>query len=442
MPANIAAQAGEGQINLFEIESNYGRPKLDLSGGIVALDYYESILENEISAYATFVDTGYRKDREGYSVNEEKGIKLTTGERINLKITDGYRTTLSFLDDRHFRIRIPEGLSGTTNKLTFNTVLFTKESVDNELSENRVVRHYDGKVSDIVEKILTEVLKTPKKLNIEETLNTTSIVPTNTKPFYQCTWLGPRAVPILPNAKGNLAGFFFYETYDGFNFRSIDKLFQQLPKRKLIFNNLIEGSPPPGYDAKILEPPYFSSALDLKNILQTGSHLKTTLKGFNTYESSYRRNEFDSKEQFNISNIGGKEKPAIATELNLEERSSRISIKVDNQGAIVEGKSLKDQLPKSTFVTYNNDEILRQSYMRYNNLFSIKMSIVIPGDFELRAGDLLHCDLPEISGVTSKEVSRKVSGIYMIVDLCHHITKNNCYTRVNLVRESIGRKSF
>ena len=441
MPANIAAQGGEGQINLFEIQSNYKHPTLDLAGGIVELSYYESILENEVSAYATFVDTGHRNG-EGYSVIEDKGVNLTTGEVINLKITDGYGTTLSFLDKKHLKVRIPEGISGTTNKLIFNIGLFTDESVNNQLTENRVKRKYDGKISDTVTKILKEVLKTPKNLYIDETLNNLSVLPTNTKPFYQCTWLAPRSIPVLPNSKGNLAGFFFYETYDGFMFKSIDKLFQQTPKRRLIFNNLIELTTPSGYDAKILEPPFFSSSLDLKTILETGSHLKTTLKTFNTYESAFRKNEFDSINQFNSDTMGGKEKPLIATDLDLQNKSSRISIKFDDQGFMTEGKDLNSQLQKSTFVNYNNDEILRQSYVRYNNLFSIKMSIVIPGDFTLRAGDLVHCDVPEISGNTSKYVSQKVSGIYMIVDLCHRITKTGCYTRLNLVRESIGRKPF
>ena len=160
----------------------------------------------------------------------------------------------------------------------------------------------------------------------------------------------------------------------------------------------------------------------------------------NAYESAYRENEFDSKEQFKVTNNGGKEQPVIGKFLNIQDQEARISFKLDDMGALVPGKTLLDQLPKSTYVNYNNDEILRQSYMRYNNLFSTKLSIAIPGDFSLRAGDLIHCDFPEISNNKTKLISEKVSGIYMISDVCHRITKNSCYTRLNLVRESIGRK--
>lgn len=438
MPANIAAQGGQAQINLFEFESNYGKPKLDLAGGIAELNYYESILENTIRATATFADTGYRKE-EGSAVTEEEGIKLTSGERINLKITDGYGTTLSFLDDKNLVLKNPRP-SGTTNKIILDVDLYTTESVNNDLAPYRVDKRYDGKISDTVEKILREVLKTTKQLDIDTTLNSLPLLPITTKPFYQCTWLGPRSVPDVQNANGNLAGFFFYETYDGFKFKSIDKLFEQTPKRKLIFNNLIEDSLPPEYDAKILEPPYFSSSFDLKTILQTGSHLMSELKALNTYESAFRKSKFDSMNQFNADNNGGKEQPVIAKFLNVQEQASRITYKLDDQGFLVPGNTLLDQLPRSTYVNYNNDDILRQSIMRYNNLFSTKLSLVIAGDFSLRAGDLVHCDVPEVSSNTTKLVSQTISGIYMISDVCHRITKNSCYTRLNLVRDSIGRK--
>jgi len=439
MPANIAAQGGQSQIDLFEFESNYDKPKLDLAGGIVELNYYESILDNTVRATATFADTGYRKE-EGSAVTEEQGIKLTTGEKVNLKITDGYDTTLSFLGEKHLVVMEPKQTAGTTNKITFDIDLITAEAVNNDLVPNRCVKNYQGKISDTVEKILKEVLKTPKELDIDTTLNSIVLVPTTTKPFYQCTWLGPRSVPDVQDAKAKLAGFLFFETYEGYKFKSIDKLFEQKPKKKLIFNNLI-GEIPPMYDAKILQYSFVSS-LNLKNILQTGSHLKTELKAMNTYESSYRKNEADSKDQFNQTNNGGKEQPVIGKFLNLQEQASRISYKLDDQGFLVPGKTLKEQLPKSTYVNYNNDEILRQSYMRYNNLFSTKLSIAIPGDFSLHAGDLVHCDFPEITSNKTKLVSEKVSGIYMISDVCHRITKNSCYTRLNLVRDSIGRKAI
>jgi hypothetical protein len=436
MSANFAAQAGEAQIKLFEFESNYNEP-VDVSGGILELNYYESILDNTVRATATFADTGYRKG-EGSAVVEDSDLNLTVGEKVNLKVTDGNQFNLDFTGSKHLRIKETRNIDESTNKIIFTVDLFSKESINNELEQYRVKQRFDGKISDSIEKILKEILKTEKELDIDTTLNELSFIGNVEKPFYKCTWLGPRSVPDTQNAKGNLAGFFFYETYEGFKFKSIDKLFEQKPKKKLIFNNII-GEIPQEYDGKILDYS-FDSTIELKNVLLTGSQLNSKMKAVNAYESAYRENAFDSKNQFNETNTGGKEQPKIAADLKIQEQNSRISYKWDDPGFLVPGKDLKSQLPKSTYINYSNDEILRQSYMRYNNLFNIKLSIAIAGDMSLRAGDLLHCDFPEVTSNATKSYSKKKSGIYMITDVCHRITKNSCYTRLNLVRESIGRK--
>jgi hypothetical protein len=439
MPANITAQAGQTQIKLFEVYSNYGK-QVDISSGCIQLEYYESILDNTVRVTAIIIDTGHRANSSNSSASVEKDdINLTVGEKVHLKITDGNQFTLDLTGNNQLRIKEVRNIDESTNKMMFVLDLFSKESIDNELEKCRVVKRYDGKISDSVQKILKDVLKTPKQLDIDPTLNRLSFIGNVEKPFYKTTWLGPRSVPDVANAKGILAGFFFYETYDGFKFKSIDKLFEQKPKKKYIFNNLIESSPPPGYDGKILDYT-FDSTLDLKNTLLTGSQLNSKIKAVNSFESAYREKTFDSKKQFSDKNTGGKVQPVIAKDINLQQENSRITYKWDDPGFLVEGKNLKEQLPKSTYINYSNDEILRQSSMRYNNLFSIKLSISIAGDMSLRAGDLVFCDFPEVSSKVNTVVSQKKSGIYMIVDVSHHVTKNGCFTRANLVRESIERK--
>lgn len=436
--ANRPAQAGESQITLFEIYSNYGDP-VDVKSGCIDFNYYESILDNSIRASATIVDTGFRSSGGGAAAVEKDDANLTVGEKVNLKVTDGNEFKLDFTGDKQFRIEEVRNVDESNNKMMFTIDLFSKESIDNELEKNRVKQRFDGKISDSITKILTDNLKTPKTLDIDTTLNSLSFIGNIEKPFYKTTWLGPRSVPDVKDAKGNLAGFFFYETYDGYKFKSIDKLFEQEPKKKYIFNNLIDAKPE-GYDGKILDFS-FDSTLNLKNVMLTGSQTSAELSAGNFYESAFRKNSFSSSSQFFETNTGGKEQPLIAADLNLQDHITRRSYKWDDTGILVEGKDLKAQLPKSTYNNYNNDEVLRQSYMRYNNLFSIKLSVAIAGDMSLRAGDLVHCDFPEISDKKSTLVSEKKSGVYMIVDVCHRVTKNGCYTRMNLVRESIGKKT-
>jgi hypothetical protein len=154
MAENIAAQAGEGQIKQLIFYSNYNEP-VDVASACIELNYYESILDNTVRSTATFVDTGYRKDNEnGMSVFEKDDINMTSGEKVDIKIVDGYGTELQFIEDKHLRINgDPSASSEDVNKVVFNVNMCSKESIDNVNADNYVYGRYDGKISDSVKSI-------------------------------------------------------------------------------------------------------------------------------------------------------------------------------------------------------------------------------------------------------------------------------------------------
>ncbi len=442
MLANTPAQAGEGQIKELVFYSNYNDP-IDVSSGCIELNYYESILDDTVRFSGTFGDTGYRKgDENGSAAFERDDLNLTTGEKVDIKIEDGYGTELKFSEDNQLRINgDPSASSEDVNKVIFSVDMYSKECIDNVNAGNYVYGRYDGKITDSVAAILRGCLKTPKNIVIDPGLNTYNFLGHSEKSFYLCTLLAKKCVPDLPNAFGNLAGYLFYETYDGFQFRSIDMLFMQEPKRKLIYNQLI-GEIPPGYDGKILTYSFIGSA-NLDNAIQTGALTRARQQRFNPRTKGYDENSYDSESSYFEDNNGGKERIKIAEGTGIQESVTRqFSGRSADDGILPAGLRLRQQIPKSRKPNFDMNEIVRQSVMRYNQLFTHKMSIAIPGDFSLRAGDLIYCDFPEVSGKTSRVVSQKVGGIYMIADVCHRLTKNSCYTRLNLVRDSIYRKPF
>ena len=443
MAENFAAQAGSGQINLFEVFSNYRQDPLDVASACIELNYYESILDNTVRAEATLVDTGYRKDnQDGMSIFEKEDINMTSGEKVHLKITDGYNTQLQFVDGRQLRINgDPSASSEDVNKVVFSIDMYSKESIDNMNADNWVYGRYNGSIPDSFRAILQNSLKTPKNIFIDPGLNSYNFLGHAEKPFYLGCFLAKKCVPRLPGAFGKLAGYLFYETYDGFNFRSIDMLFMQQPKRKLIYNQLI-GEIPEGYDGKILDYS-FIGAVNLDNVIKSGAMSTARKQEFNRMKNDYNENRKSSDLQYQGGNNGGLEKDRIAKDIGIQEKVTRqVNSRMADDAILTGGNTLAQQIPKAQEPNFNYDEIVRQSMMRYNQLYSHKMSIAIAGDFSLRAGDLVYCDFPEVSGKTNRVVSQKVGGIYMIADVCHRITKNNCYTRLNLVRDSIYRKPF
>ena len=430
---NIAAK--EYDISRFEITSNEGKT-LDVSLGCVQLQYYESILDNTVRVSTILVDSGDRIDGQSVSVLEMEDLKLTGGEEVSLEMEDGYGQKLKFSGDSQLRIKsIHDAIE--TNTLSYMIDLWSKECLDNELVETRVTKRYDGKISDSIESILKNALKTPKVIDTDETENLFSFLGRSEKPFYKCAWLAKRSIPT--GSTGKSAGYLFFETADGFKFKSIDKLFGQNYKRKLIYTRTPDL--PDAYDAKILEYSY-DSAIDVEKVLLTGALFKTELRATNFYDNKPRRNETSHKNQEDEDKMGGKEHPTIAKDLGLQDKATRVVVRYDKKGVLPPGTNLEEQLKKSKSNDYDIDSIIRQSAMRYNQLFTQKLSMTIPGDFGLRAGDIVYCDFPEMTTKNMRFVSHKKGGLYMIVDLCHLITTNKTFTKLNLVRESIGRKPF
>ena len=430
---NIAAK--ECDISKFEITSNEGKT-LDVSLGCVQLQYYESILDNTVRVSTILVDSGDRIGEQSVSVLEMEDLKLTGGEEVSLEMEDGYGQKLKFSGDSQLRIKsIHDAIE--TNTLSYMIDLWSKECLDNELVETRVTKRYDGKISDSIESILKNALKTPKVIDTDETENLFSFLGRSEKPFYKCAWLAKRSIPT--GSTGKSAGYLFFETADGFKFKSIDKLFGQNYKRKLIYTRTPDL--PDAYDAKILEYSY-DSAIDVEKVLLTGALFRTELRATNFYDNKPRRNETSHKNQEDEDKMGGKEHPTIAKDLGLQDKATRVVVRYDKKGVLPPGKNLEEQLKKSKNNDYDIDSIIRQSAMRYNQLFTQKLSMTIPGDFGLRAGDIVYCDFPEITTKNMRSVSHKKGGLYMIVDLCHLITTNKTFTKLHLVRESIGRKPF
>ena len=79
--------------------------------------------------------------------------------------------------------------------------------------------------------------------------------------------------------------------------------------------------------------------------------------------------------------------------------------------------------------------------MRYNQLFSTKISVTIPGDFSLHAGYSIFFDGPELTSDANKDsIDQKDGGLYIIADICHYSSVKETYTKMNLIRDSTERK--
>jgi hypothetical protein len=449
MGKNLAASGGEVDIKQFEITSNYNKKTTDISGGVMELFVWESLFDSTVRASVIYADTGYDDSGSRQISNTEGGgnsdFVNSAGEKTELVIEDLYKNKLVFTGDYHLRVskNKREAFGGPhTTKTLVATEFYSKECIDNEDSEKRVVKKYQYKTSDNVKLILTDVLGTPKNITVDKSKNDYNFLGGREKVFQQCTWLSRVSVPDGVSApNGVLAGYLFYETaYDGtkggYNFKSIDLLFSKSPVRKYIMTATNEI--PPGYSGNILNH-FEHVSIDLQRSLVAGDQTKRKLETINPYNVEFAQNDFSAKSQNLDWNNGGKDFWKLAEDLNLKDKITRINTKAYDTGIVPTGLNWKEQKKESKEINYDIGDIIRQATNRFNQLFTYQITIIIPCDLGLHVGDVILVDFPEISQKEVREISKNKSGIYMIMDLAHRITRTGSYTSLHLTRDSIFR---
>ena len=456
MTQNSATLAGN--LTKFQIfkATDSSDVSVDMLGACVELKYYESVLSNTISASAIIVETGFT-DTTNEDGDPIMGIIDTLpvrgGEPVLLEFADAQPepNKLSFkTNDTALYVNRLRNLDPGTQKDVYVIDLCTREFLANE--QTRVGKRYDEKISDNVKTILTEQggIQIKKNINIDETAIPYNFIGNQKKPFYLCTWLASRSVPVINvegesnvDGKGGAAGYFFFENYEGFQFRSLDKLLDQKrePVKKYIYTG--NESYPPEYDGHILNV-NVDRDIDLQQNLALGTYANRSIF-FNYASMEYLGRDYniEDNQKDKIVNAGDQDIAWVAPAFR--KGPSRLMNHILDVGTLPRGNTPKEQLKNRkadpTKPTWDAEDTMVQSIMRYNQLFTIKIDIMIPGDFSLKAGDLIFCDFPLLTTDVNTQVNDQSGGIYMIASLCHRITTSDTYTSLSLVRDTFGRKA-
>ena len=426
------------QVSKAEITSNEGGTTASLVNGFVSLMYYESILQDSVKVDFIFADTGNSVD--GKSVME--GLPIVGTEDFELKFEDNQEVKLEFGSDNNNTLIVnkvtPRTVDTAKSIVTLNLV--SEEFIRNEEGASRINVRMDGKLSDHITNILENFLITEKELDIEDTSNNYNFVGNNKKPYYTMNWLSKFGVPSQDGESGSTAGFFFWETSEGFKFKSIDTLFAQESKKKFIYNGTDDGKGiPEGYDGKILDQTT-DNRIDYQNKIRMGAY-GTKLVVFNPFDCFYEVVPQTAEDTEEGTTGGGEALPVFNKKFDnpsTEENFTRTTFMLVDTGTLPSGDG-KEQVDKNEEPNFQAQTVLNQGIRRYNQMFQQQMSITIGGDFELHAGDAIYIDTPSVKAETDDEMNKETGGKYIIADLCHYVTSKETYTKLNVVRDSFGR---
>ena len=420
-----------------------GATKADLSNGLTEVRYYESILSDTRTATLVYVDSGGSIN--GKSILD--GLPITGGEKIVIKIEDVNEKQINIDNKNALYVNQVTPLSENTNNQIVSLELKSREYFLNE--KIRVTKKFTGKISNNIRLLLEDQIKTEKELHIENTLDNYNFTGNLKKPFYLINWLSKRSTPVSSSdTLGKTAGFFFFETSEGYHFKSIDSLLDEKknpPKRSIMYNNT------PDMGGKDIPKRYDTKALTFKkgNLVNLGEKYKvgafsTKIITFDPFSCFYEVRKFNSDSLKNSYSSAGIDVPIENQELipeGLEETGdfSRTTYYLMDRGTLPDGNT-EQQLSKSKEENFKSRDIVNQAIMRYNLLFSSTIEITIAGDFELHAGDSIFFDSAELTDTSPSKINEQSGGLYIISELCHFVSSKGTFTKLNLVRDSFGRK--
>ena len=431
--------ARPASVTAADITSNSSSDSVSLVNGLVRLQYFESILQDSIKATVIYSDAGD-------SINGQAVI-----EGLPLVGTEDFE--LAFTDNNDVRIKVNLNVNEITpfyedaNKTMTSLNLVSEEFIRNEGSSSRLVHRYDGKISDHIESILKSgerSLKTKKKCDIESTSNDYNFLGNGRKPYYILNWLSKNSVP--EGGEDDSAGFLFFETSEGYHYKSIDKLFAQEKKKSFIYTNTPDKEKiPKGYDGKILEQ-RSDNSINAQAKFSIGAY-NTKLVLFDPFNCKYEVIEKTADQSKKVKHAG-KALPKFNKKFDTE--YTRTTYMLIDTGSLPTGKGEakgtdseaepQEQVKKNDRKNFEAAITLNQAIRRYNQMFSAMMEITIPGDFSLHAGDVIYVDIPAVKAEKDDSINKQSGGLYIIADLCHLVTPDGTWTKLNLARDSFGRK--
>ena len=393
--------------------------EIPLQGKTVNFNYYESLYSPVVSGNLTYVDAGGSvEDKKENLTSIKDGLPITALEDLKVKIQTSFGT-LDFTRDP-FKVTSSPIMHQESNRQTVLLTFVNEKELRN--SEVPVFDRYVGRISDSIRKILQQKLQISNdKIDIEPTKNSYGFVGKGRGALNIILDLCRRSVPV----KGD-AGYFFYQTQDGFKYKSIDSLLSQDPKQKYLYYGALRSNVENSdNDFNILLAPKVKKDQDITKALKDGTYVNRNI--------FFNPQTFEHSEViFSVDKDGVKK--TLGGDLPIKTDELKSFVKTNHHILDIGSFEVQNQNP-------NNDprEWQATSTMRYNLLHSIVMEIQIPCNAELRAGDVIELEIESIKeDMVQSPSDEQQSGKYLILHLCHHFDSLRSFTSLTLVRDSYG----
>ena len=444
---NNAAAFVYKSVRISMLQGKYaGKKPLEIGELVFGFTYYEDITKPFISANLNINDSGSNLIGSGSG-------PITGGELVEIDVEGPDNKDYSY----KFKVyRVGDRINSGKIQ-NYNLGLISAEALDDP--QTRIKSTLSGKPDKIVERVLSdEGLNTAKDYVFDPCENYKTIIPKNLTPFAICAKLQDQSIPTGAGGKGDgegaetvdgkysegTAGFFFFENFNGYNFRSIDSLMDL--KGKMGLNNAGQDSTVKTFqdsaglelDTTLLDV-HFTSEINLMQGLRTGAYaLRCQYYNFST--GDYNESTYSAAKSWSKLAHLGSQDGLTPGQQSLAKRPTRIVSAIlddesyySGQDAAANDLAFKDRTP----------ETLPQAISRNYLLNTQGLRVVVPGNLQLVVGDVINVQLQNMSTEKDREVAsvdEDHSGFYLITSLSRFYSKieKRVTTMLSLKRDSYG----
>lgn len=404
--AKKAANRNPGMYSLIECSFiNFKNQKIDIKSVInkidVQADMFNTCMLGSIEIH----------DRGG---NFQQNIPLIGEERISFKfkIDESTEEITLLFDVYHLSRNIQSGE---------NTMQYILHFISHEFLANQTVLISDGfirkKPHEIVKSCMTRISN--KKINIEESANPINYVSPSIHPFAVINYVSPRSI-----AKSNNSTYVFFEDINGFNFKTIEKMYEGAAidyyfSKKNLTNADFESE----YYA-ITSYEIVQSYNTLDN-MSKGSY-GATVYGFDPYTRDYTKTTYN----YNLDDDFKKLKHLDNNNPNNKLHTSQYQYKDAFQGFL-------KCLPISESHQGDKFKNIAKRNTQINLLTNgLKIVLQVAGNSDILVGSVINLNYPNKSRDNDKQpLDKYLSGKYLVTAVRHIFTQTKYTTVMEITRD-------
>lgn len=433
---------------------NYNREIVtDIRRQLVDFNVYEDLFAPAMSFTATILDSNGLIERFPF-VGEELiavSFKIPSEKKVIEKVFSIYKVS-------NRREKEERNESYTLHGISLEAIVNMNASVDNSF--------VGLPFSEMVKSVYNEYfIKSPKKVTnkpfltyekdffVEKTYGNHSIVSPLSTPFEFIRYCAKQA----QSSEYRESDYIFYENDDGFNFKTISSLLEQEPVEDYYSAdpNTNRSSDDKVKEHQIIrEISYDDREFDVIESMTTGlydndvSIIDPVLKRFQNTSLNYH---FAKDDFTNLHDQKFTSEVSVFKQFDGSSHSryiiSNLSRQAYSQTSYLKDRVDKDPVSKHPFVRHKFLNHLISKVSQINT--KIVLRIVIPGDPNRKAGDIIRFFVPQRSG--SQEYLTRYNFLYgekdprFLVTAVHHnysYRADTYMTTLEIVKDSIGQKYF